>query len=327
MKKNPKVAVIVLNWNGKEDTSACLASLEKISYPNAEVIIVDNGSSDDSVSHFKEAFPKITVLETGDNLGYAGGNNVGIEYGLKNGIEFFLILNNDTVVDPQIVEAFLSTYEEHVEAGILGAKTYRMDEPNLLSHFGGIWKPKWIHFDFLAHDISDDGESFELAQRVDYTSGSCIMVHRLVFEAIGLMDPRFFLYWEETDFCFRAKKAGFAVMTCPKAKAWHKISSSMPEEKSFSTYFFWRNRLLWIERNFTGFERIFYFAKILLINALGAYKLRALRYFQVFLIKYLKLKKDPTKSLFQIKRYSAALCGTKDYLLRRFDKGSSELFK
>ena len=104
----PKASIIILNWNGKEDTLECLESVGKIDYPNFDTIVVDNGSSDESVKAFQKEFPKVKVLETGENLGYAGGNNVGIRYALDNGADYILILNNDTIVDSQLLKAFIN---------------------------------------------------------------------------------------------------------------------------------------------------------------------------------------------------------------------------
>ena len=106
-KQFPKIAIILLNWSGKKDTLECLASLQKVQYPNFQPIIVDNGSSDDSISTFRKAYPHIPILENGKNLGFAGGNNVGIEWALRHHAEWILLLNNDTIVDPDFLNAFM----------------------------------------------------------------------------------------------------------------------------------------------------------------------------------------------------------------------------
>src|SRR3972149_12101418 len=105
---NPKVAIIVLNWNGKNDTLECLASIDKMDYPSIYVILVDNGSQDGSVAAIQRKFPEVMIVETKSNLGFAGGNNMGIRYALRNGAEYVLVLNNDTIVDPQLIKSFLA---------------------------------------------------------------------------------------------------------------------------------------------------------------------------------------------------------------------------
>jgi len=286
-----KVAIIVLNWNGKEDTTKCLQSIQKLTYRGAEIIIVDNGSTDGSQDHFRTHFPHFTLIETGENLGYAGGNNVGLTYALNRPFEYFFILNNDTIVDSSIVEAFLEGFNQYPNVGILGAKIYLMNEPGRFDHFGGNWNAKRLEFNYVGYREVDDQKTWEQPQELDYVCGAGIMIRRAVFETIGLFDPRFFLFWEETDFCFRARRAGFGVMFQPKALIWHKVSASFKGGKPLSTYFYWRNRLLWIERNFKGPKRIFYLSKLIGKNLFRLYLTR---------------------------RNNAALLGINDYLMRRF---------
>ncbi len=319
-----KVAIVVLNWNGKQDSEKCLSSLEKLTYPHVEIIIVDNGSTDGSQELFRERFPNCTLLETGHNLGYAGGNNVGISYALKQGFDFFFVLNNDTVVDPQIVEAFLEGFESEPKAGILGGKIYLMDEPDRFDHFGGKWNKKTLSFDYVGYKELDDKRRWEEPLHLDYVCGAGIMIRRSVFESIGLLEPRFFLFWEETDFCFQARKAGFFVMTCPRAKLWHKVSASFTGGKPHAAYFFWRNRLLWIERNFSGVRRLFYLTKLIGFNLCSLYGMKSVRSTQKLLQEL--MGKDSARNKERLIRYDAALFGIQDYLLRRFNEGRSKNF-
>ncbi len=317
-----RVGIIVLNWNGKKDTAQCLDSLRKIESADVEIVVVDNGSSDDSVSYFRESFPECTMIETGYNLGYSGGNNVGISYGLKQGFDYFFILNNDTVVDPEVVKGFLSGFERDPKVGILGGKIYLMADPTRLDHFGGTWNPKRLDFDYVGHRAQDQG--WDVPLELDYVCGAAIMVKRAVFEKVGLFDPRFFLFWEETDFCFHARRAGFSVMTCPEAKVWHKVSASFTGGKPHAAYFFWRNRLLWIERNFKGIKRAYYLSKLIGKSFGSFYSLKGIRSLQQLLQK--AVGKDISRNQERLIRYDAALCGIKDYLLRRFGEGRSKKF-
>jgi GT2 family glycosyltransferase len=316
-----KVGIIVLNWNGKEDTERCLNSLQKLTYPNVEVIVVDNGSTDGSQEFIRKCFPNCTLIETGENLGYAGGNNKGIIYGLKRPFEYFFILNNDTIVDPEIIEAFLEGFKQYPGVGILGGKIYLMSEPERFDHFGGIWNRRRLDFDYIGYRELDDNENWEEPQDLDYVCGAGLMVHRSVFEEVGLFDPRFFLFWEETDFCFRAKRAGFEVMSYPKAKLWHKVSASFKGDKAHATYFFWRNRLFWIERNFKGYTRFFYLSKLIGKNLSVFYIAKMLSQVQLLLNK-----NSRERSQEKLSRYNAALLGIKDYLFRRFGPGRSKNF-
>jgi len=305
------IFIIIINWNGKEDTINCLRSLEKIKDP-FETIVIDNGSIDNSTETLRLLFPNITLIETGKNLGFAGGNNVGIQYALDQGGKAIFLLNNDTIVDPDILNAFQLAVHNHPEAAIFGAKNYLFDSPLQLDHFGGMWNKKKANFDLIGHRLMDDGHSWEEEMEIDYVCGCSFFIKREVIDAIGLLDPRFFLIWEESDFCFRAKKAGFLTMTCPKAKIWHKVSASFIG-KPHSTYFWWRNRLLWIERHSSLLEK----GKILLIILPEIFNLLKLN-----ILKSLQNFFHPTdRRLLRQRCYRAALWGIKDYILRRFGNG------
>ena len=136
----PKVYIIILNWNGRDDTLECIESVRNIDYPNFTVVVVDNGSSDDSVEAIHDKFPEITVLETGKNLGYAGGNNVGIRYVLRHRADFILLLNNDTIVDRKILSSFLDAVQLVGHSGIFGAKISFYSDPNKIWYAGAKWR-------------------------------------------------------------------------------------------------------------------------------------------------------------------------------------------
>ncbi len=315
-----KVCIIVLNWNGKEDTRKCLESLAGL---EADILIVDNGSEDGSQELFKTKFPSYPLIETNHNLGYAGGNNVGLEYALKQKYEYILLLNNDTIVDPQIVEAFLEGFREYPSAGILGGKIYLMDEPIRIDHFGGMWNRRKMEFDFFGWREEDLGQ-FTKSIPLDYVCGAAVMIKKEVLEKIGLFDPRFFLFWEEADLCFRARNAGYEVRTCPDAKLWHKVSASFVGGKPHASYFVHRNRLLWVERNFNGIVRTFALFRIIGSQLLFFNCLKAVRSMQLLL--QIVSKKETRRNRERIIRYNAVLSGTWDYLTRRFGSGRSKNF-
>ena len=246
-KQSPKVIIILLNWNGVKDTLECLSSLKEVSYPNFQTVVIDNGSKDDSVESIRAAYPKLPLLKTGSNLGFAGGNNLGIEWALRHRADWILLLNNDTTVAPDFLNAFLKATKEKPHGGIFGAKILKYSDPDIIDHLGGFWEEKTGEF-ISPTSGQTDHPYFEM-QRADYVCGAALMMKRLVPETIGLLEPKFFLFWEETDYCFRAQKAGFEVWTAPCAKIWHKVSSSFTGGKPHMHYFWWRSRLLWIQRN------------------------------------------------------------------------------
>lgn len=313
-----KIAVIILNWNGKKDTLECLASLKKVDYPNFFTVVVDNGSTDSSVSDLRTEHPEITLLETGKNLGFAEGNNVGIRYALEKGADFLFLLNNDTVVDPHILMALVDRSAEQPSVGIFGCSVYLYEKKNQFDHLGGLWNPKKGHFDLICNRSYEEGQP---APSVDYVCGCAFFVRKEVFETVGLLESRFFLIWEEADFCFRAKRAGFEIGVARQAKLWHKVSASFVGGKPHTTYFWWRGRLFWIERNCKGFEKCKLYLTVLIPEIIHIYKLRWLKNLQLLFPK----KREERKH--KILQYRAALQGVKDYLLRRFGNAPPWIYK
>jgi len=250
--QQPAIAVVILNWNGRDDTLACLASVAKIAYPNFRVIVVDNGSADDSVASIRAAFPDVEIIETGKNLGFAGGNNVGIKRALENGADYVLLLNNDTEVDPGILTAFVAAAERFPDAGVFSGKIYFHAEPNRIWYAGAQWNPKAARFMQVGEGLLDDGMTYSTACETGYACGCAFFIPAGRLREIGLLDEDFFLYFEETDWCFRAKEAGHPSIFVPDAKLWHKVSVSFGGEGSpLALYFITRNRLLWARRHAT----------------------------------------------------------------------------
>jgi len=245
-----RVSVIVLNWNGRDDTLECLESVRRIDYPDFDVVVVDNGSADGSVDAIRGRFPSVRVLETGKNLGFAGGNNVGIRDALGRNVEYVFLLNNDTVVDAGVLRHLAVAAESTPEGGIFGAKIYYYLQRDLLWFAGGKWSEEESNFLHVGQHEIDDGKRYAELSETDYACGCAFFVKSEVFRAVGLLDERFFLTFEETDLCYRARRVGFKSYFVPAAKIWHKVSVSMGGEGSLLfTYFIARNRLLWAEKN------------------------------------------------------------------------------
>lgn len=318
MPKPSKVIVTLLNWNGKKDTLECLGSLQKVSYKNFQTIVVDNGSTDDSVKVLKSAYPEMPILQTGENLGFAGGNNIGIEWALRHKAEWILLLNNDTIVAPDFLDAFMRAAKEKPQAKILGAKIFRYDQPEVIDHLGGIWSPELGEFCSLSSGETDH-PYFDMKE-VDYVCGAALLMHRSVPETIGLLEPKFFLFWEESDFCLRAKKAGLQVWTAPEAKVWHKVSSSFTGGKPHMHYFWWRSRLLWIERNCTPHEKKSLYKKVILPEMT-----KLLRHFVTRSIFSFFSSNEKKKQ--QLKRLKAGCTGIYHFYRKKFGNCPEWLFQ
>lgn len=245
----PRVAIIILNWNGKVDTLECLASVSQLDYSNHETVVVDNGSTDDSIEAIARQYPDVTVLKTGENLGYAGGNNVGIRWALNRAADFVLILNNDTIVARDMLNHLVMTGLLEDQIGLLGPTNYYYSEPSTVWATGAMLaNPPEYGYTILGNCDADS--CWKVAVEVDAIVGSAIIIKKSVFSKIGLFDEKFFLCWEEFDFADRARKAGFKCLFVPESKIWHKIGSSLGEIASpLRTYYNARNKLLWAKKH------------------------------------------------------------------------------
>ena len=245
-----------MNWNGKTDTLDCLRSLRKLRYPERTIIVVDNGSTDGSVAALRPLASdgSVELVESNANLGYAGGNNLGIRHALERGAEFILVLNNDTTVDPSLLDELVSAADRHPEAGCFGPWIYYMHDRDRLWFASAQWSPDAVAFGFPGKNRTASEMSLETASTA-YVCGAALFFRASVARQIGLLDERFFLVYEESDWCYRARRAGFECLTVPAARVWHKVGTSFGSEDSpLRTYFSVRNKLLWAEKNATRLE-------------------------------------------------------------------------
>ena len=222
---NPKVCIIILNWNGLENTIECLESLRKITYPNCEVIVVDNGSKGNDAHVLEEKFGDFVRLIRNDkNYGYTGGNNIGIRYVLdKSSPEYLLILNNDTIVAPDFLAQMIKVAKSESSIGIVGPKVNYYHFPNRIQSAGGKVNMRTGQASLIGVKEIDAGQ-YNRQQEVDYVFGCCLLIKKEVIQKVGLFDESYFCYWDETDYCFRAREAGYKVVRIPEAKIWHKAS-------------------------------------------------------------------------------------------------------
>jgi hypothetical protein len=292
---SPRVSIIVLNWNGWRDTIECLESLYQIAYPNYDVIVVDNGSADDSVRNLemyaegrievKSRFIKyntnnkpisvmhhqtneidgigferkgisascsdrrMVLLRIEKNLGYAEANNVGIRLALRVfDSDYVLLLSNDVVVAPDFLAQMISAAESLPEAGIFSPKVYFYGQPERI-------QLTWNRVELVRGSVFlagvgeiDQGQFDEIAE-TDYSPGVCFLIRRAIIDSIGFLDSEFFCYFEESDYCFRARKAGIKSIYVPKARIWHKVSKTTNKIDGYVLYYMTRNRFWFTKRH------------------------------------------------------------------------------
>ncbi len=232
----PKVSIITLNWNGLEDTIECLESIKKITYPNYEVIVVDNGSEGNDTQVLEERFGDyIHLIKNDRNYGGPGGHNIGMRYALNNSnSDYLLLLDNDTVVDPEFLTEMVKVAGADPAIGIAGAKIYYYDEPDRLQYLGGkidLWKMDIvltsgiIRERIIGRKEVDRGQHDSIKE-VEHIAFWCALFRIKSLESIGLLDERYFWGWGEVDYFIRAREAGCKIVYIPKAKVWHKYHSA-----------------------------------------------------------------------------------------------------
>lgn len=294
---SPKVSIIILNWNGKNNTIQCLESLKHITYPNYDILIVDNGSIDGSVDYFRETYSNIEIVENKVNLGYAEGNNKGIQKAMEKKTDYVLLLNNDTIVDSDFLEELVKVAETNTKIGFLGPKVYYMDQKQDLINFAGGKINLWLCQAYHIGINEIDSGQYNKLMYVDYVEGSCILIKKDVIDKIGMLDSNYFAYWEDTDWCMRGSKAGYKLAYVPSSKIWHKVSGS--NIGGLKIYYLTRNRYLFIKKNASYAQRIIFLVYSLLFD------------FWVSSILYLVYSKNYTSFSYYVK-------GTIDGLNNKF---------
>lgn len=244
-----KVVAIVLNWNLPRETFACIESLLSSDYPDLQVIVVDNGSTDGSPDLIRTRFPGIEVLALPENRGYAAGNNVGIVRALSLGAEWVLIVNNDAIVAADTISNLV--VETRSRAGIAMP---RIDAwPS-----GGLWRAgaRVSGLYPLPRSIREGELAVGKPISIDYAIGCVLLIHRTVLERIGLFDEGYFMYYEDLDFSARARTAGIPIIVVPSARAWHKIGTSLKANSPRRTYLQTRYRTRWCRAQKPSFRTL-----------------------------------------------------------------------
>lgn len=241
------IYIIILNTNKRDDTLDCLTSLQKNTYTDFHIILLDNNSTDGSKEAVRSAFPEVQIIELSENHGYAGNNNVGIQLALEQNADWILVLNEDTILAPDSLQNLIDVGESDPTIGILGPMVYHWHEPDVIQSAGCFLGPNWssIH---LGKDEVDKGQYTE-PHPVEWISGCAILVRRQVVEQVGMIDPRLFIYWEETEWCMRAARAGWKIIHVPKAKIWHKGVKRNFQPKPTFYYYETRNHFYLLRKH------------------------------------------------------------------------------
>ena len=226
----PRVDIIVLSYNGKEDTLECLESLRNLDYPNYRTTVVDNASADGSADAVADNFPEVNLIRSPVNLRFAGGNNLALKSTLKEDFQYALLLNNDVVCEPDFLSLMVNSAESRPDVGLAAPKIRYYQPREMLWFAGGSLNLKFAYMRHRGIGQMDRGQ-FDIPDTQDFLNGACLLVKAEVFRKTGLLDEDFFLYGEDLDFCIRARKAGYTLWYEPSAIIYHKVSRSSPPLK------------------------------------------------------------------------------------------------
>jgi GT2 family glycosyltransferase len=243
------VAVVVLTWNGREDTLACLASLERLPDKPEHVVVVDNASTDGTAEAVSERFPEVELVRSPENRGFAGGNNLGIARALELGADHVLILNNDAEAEPGAIQALVDAALARPEAGSIGAKILFAEPPDLVWFAGADYDPRrGYNGRQRGYREPDDGR-WAGVQETDRACGAAMLVPRAVLERVGAFDESLFLYAEDVEWSLRAARAGFRHYVVGESVVRHHVSAAAGGESSpLTLYYGLRNSLVVAER-------------------------------------------------------------------------------
>jgi GT2 family glycosyltransferase len=248
---NESVAIILVNWNGFDFTKACLESLGKVDYPDFRVILVDNASQNQEGSRLKKAFPEIILIENQDNLGFAGGNNVGIRHALNLGFSHVLLLNNDTEVEPDFLGEMMRKINQNPRLGVIQPLILFLNDPKKIWSAGGKWIPTLGRAITLGDRDPISAYRFKKSE-LDWASGCCMLISRDTLLKVGLLNEQYFTYFEDVEWSLRFRKAGFGIALAEKAVIYHEAGASSKKKHSEGTlsprvfYFHVRNQFLLI---------------------------------------------------------------------------------
>jgi GT2 family glycosyltransferase len=249
-----RLLVIVLCHDGIELTLECLRSLEHQAGGPYWVLVVDSASQDRTAEIVRREFPGVEVIRSEENVGYAAGNNIGLRYGVDKGAGLFLLLNNDTLLERDCLKSLLTSAMSHPQAGMLGPMVYTWGEGLTISSAGG--RIDWDHADAVNIGAGEADKGQYGSRPVDFLNGCGLLVTREAVEKAGLLDDRYFMYWEETDWCTRVRRAGLELRFEPRARMRHKAPIRPIDLGPLPLYYMTRNRLLFFSTHAHGYRKL-----------------------------------------------------------------------
>lgn len=263
MRKNPKVFIIILNWNGAQDTIECLDSLRKVEYDNFDVLVIDNDSKGNDANEITNIHGDwIKLIKNNKNDGFAEGNNIGMRHALTLGADFVLLLNNDTTVAPDFLSNMVNVANSDLSIGLVTPTIYFYSQPQKIQDQGR--KIGW--YGPPGSVVRMSNPSIERVD-IELALGTSLLVKKSVIEQIGFLCKDYFYQVEDTDYCARTIKAGFKVVCAPKASIWHKGSVSLNKVPSEKLGYFTRNRFMFRAKHATNLQLVVFTLWFFMIEA------------------------------------------------------------
>lgn len=253
--KDPLVYLLILNYKGYDDTCECIESLLEIQYSNCKLLIIDNDSQDGSEERLRERYPDIEIIQTHKNLGFAGGNNVGIKYAMDKSADYIGILNNDIIVDKNFLNVLVSTMESDKEIGIIGPAVCDYNNRGKVISAGAkmsLLTGEGVYI-YVNEDYANISRNVIMC---DYVNGCCMLVSADTINKVGYLPEIYFMYFEETEWCLKARKCGLKVVCDTSSVIWHKESAAIGDDSPLKQYYLSRNRVLFIKRNANFFQKL-----------------------------------------------------------------------
>jgi GT2 family glycosyltransferase len=242
---SPRVLIIILTHNHIDLTVACLNSLRGLEWPNFETLVVDNASTDATLATIRTAYPEVRLIANKTNVGYVEGNNLGLRYALASRFDYALLLNNDTEVAPDFLRQLVEACEANSRLGVVGPLIYYHTAPNRVWSAGGIVDRATGTTRMRGVGEEDTGQ-FRGRAFVDFVTGCALLVRISLLPKTGLLDERFGMYFEETEWCARIRRAGWEIAVIPESLVWHKIEMDGRALSCHVNYYMTRNRLLYL---------------------------------------------------------------------------------
>jgi GT2 family glycosyltransferase len=297
----PRISVILLNWNGLADTEECIESLQKSSMP-VDIYVVDNASANNQSTILKNKFSAVRVLAQTDNLGFCKGNNVGIQQAINDGTDYVLILNNDTIVPPDAIEVLFNEFSTVAGIGALSPVILEYPAVDTVWFAKAVWDTRRAQFSLNPEKRAyKDLKKQAAPWYSQFACGCCLFTSAAILKEAGLLDERYFAYFDEADWCKRLERLHYKSYTTAKTIIYHKVSQSSPG--LVSTYLMTRNRLLWMKENLSFGER-----------------LKSFTYLNKEFLWHLFNKWGLCRGAYTRAYSKAYLRGVFDYRLRRFGK-------